>query len=77
MQIFKLNQDEAIKTYEMVQEETVPSGYLGDEAARQVIAIAKQTANVADDIPPERVFDNRFVKQAELELKGWRPQLPK
>jgi hypothetical protein len=35
----------------------------------------KQAANIAEEVPPDRVFDNRFVKQAERELKGWRPQI--
>jgi ABC-type nitrate/sulfonate/bicarbonate transport system substrate-binding protein len=77
IQIFKLSQDEAMKTYEMNQNDAVSSGYLSDDAERQVIAIAKQTANVADDIPPDRVFDDRFAKQAEHELKGWKPQPPR
>jgi len=37
----------------------------------------RETAKIADDIPPEQVFDNRFVKQVEKELKGWIPQIPK
>jgi hypothetical protein len=39
--------------------------------------MSKQGANVAEEIPIERVFDNRFVKQAERELKGWQPSPPK
>jgi hypothetical protein len=39
--------------------------------------LAKEVANVSAEIPPDRVFDNRFFKQVEKELKGWMPQIPK
>jgi ABC-type nitrate/sulfonate/bicarbonate transport system substrate-binding protein len=77
MHIFHLSQEEAAKTYEIVHNEGVFIGPLGDQAEREVISIAKRAANVIEEIPPDRVFDNSFVKQAEQELKGWRPQTPK
>jgi NitT/TauT family transport system substrate-binding protein len=77
MQMFHLNREEAIQTYDAVREESVPSGYLTEEDQRTVISMIKQSGNLTEDIPPERVFDYRFVKQAELELKGWTPQMPR
>jgi NitT/TauT family transport system substrate-binding protein len=77
MQMFQLNRDEAIKTYEIMRDEALSAGDLGIEAERQVISIAKRSANVTDDIPPERVFDSRFVKQVQIEIKDWIPQPPK
>jgi ABC-type nitrate/sulfonate/bicarbonate transport system substrate-binding protein len=77
MRLFKLSRDDAVQTYESTRDVFLPSGYLGEDAERAIISLSKQAANVTDDIPPERVFDNRFVKQAEQELKGWRPFLPK
>jgi hypothetical protein len=58
-------------------EESLPSGYHNEETSRTIISAMKQAANITEDIPPERVFDYRFVKQAEQELKGWQPQAPK
>lgn len=77
MQTFHLSREEAIQTYETIQEEYVPSGFLAEEAQRIPISMIKQAANITGDIPPERVFDYRFVKQVERELKGWVPQSPK
>jgi len=77
MQMFHLTREEAVQSYEALREEFIPSGYLTDEETRSVISTIKQAANVAEDIPPERVFDNRFVKQAEQELRGWKPQMPR
>lgn len=77
MQIFRLTRDEAVQSYEALREEYIPSGYLTEEAQRTVIAMLKTAANITQEIPPERVFDNRFVKQAERELKGWKPQVPR
>jgi len=76
-QIFGLNQADAVQTYESIIEESLPSGYQSDDASRAIISAMKQAANVAEEIPPERVFDYRFVKQAAQELKGWQPQAPK
>jgi hypothetical protein len=39
--------------------------------------IGQRGANVSAEIPADRVFDNRFIKQVEKELKGWAPQAPK
>jgi ABC-type nitrate/sulfonate/bicarbonate transport system substrate-binding protein len=78
MQMFRLNRDEAVQSYETLRDEVfVPSGYLPEEDQRAAILLMQQAANVTGQIPTERVFDNRFVKQAEQELKGWKPQLPK
>lgn len=77
MQIFNLNREEAGRTYEFLKEEAVPMGYLTEEAERSIISIIKQAANIGEEIPPQRVFDNRFVKQVEQELKGWKPQVPR
>jgi NitT/TauT family transport system substrate-binding protein len=77
-QMFHLSQDEALQAYTTLREEVfVPSGYLTEEEQRAGVLLMRQTANVADDIPPERVFDYHFVKQAEQELKGWKPQASK
>jgi ABC-type nitrate/sulfonate/bicarbonate transport system substrate-binding protein len=77
MQIFHLTQEEAAQSYEALQEESVLSGYLTGEAEQTAVTMLKEAAGITEDIQPERVFDNRFAKQAEQELKGWRPQLPK
>lgn len=77
MQMFRLNREEAVQTYDALQEEFIPSGYLTHDEERNVISVMKQAANVTEDIPPERVFDNRFVKQVEQELKNWKPQIPR
>jgi NitT/TauT family transport system substrate-binding protein len=76
-QIFSLNQTDAVQTYESILEESLPSGYLSEEASRKIISAMKQAANISEEIPTERVFDYRFVKRAEQELKGWQPQVPK
>lgn len=76
-QMFQLTDQEALQTYDALREEYLSSGSLTTEDQRTVIAIMKQAANIAEDIPPERVFDYRFVKQAEQEQKGWTPQVPK
>jgi ABC-type nitrate/sulfonate/bicarbonate transport system substrate-binding protein len=77
IQMLRLTREEAVQSYESLREEYVPSGYLTEQVEREVISLLKQAANVKEDIPPERVFNNRFVKQAEQELKGWRPQAPR
>jgi len=77
MQMFRLSQAEAIHSYESLKPETVPSGYLSEGEQQTTISLIKQGANIKEDIPPERVFDYRFVKQAEQDLKGWQPQAPK
>jgi hypothetical protein len=78
MQMFRLSRDEAIQNYETLRDEVyVPSGYLTEEDQRAAILIMQQTANITAQISPERVFDNRFVKQVEHELKGWKPQVPR
>jgi len=77
MQMFRLSQEEAAKTYEIVRNEGVFIGLVGDEAEREVISIAKRAANVTEDIPPDRVFDNRFLQQVQIELKDWTPRPPK
>lgn len=77
MQMFRLSREDAIQTYEAILEESLPSGYHTEEAERAVISMIKQAADVSGDIPPERVFDNRFVKQVEQELRGWKPQMPR
>ena len=77
MQMFRLSPDEAIQSYEALREESGPAGYLTDEVQRVAISLIKQAANITEDISVERVFDNRFVKQAEQDLKGWRPQIPR
>ncbi len=76
-QIFGLTQADAIQTYQAIIEESVPSGYYSDDTEHTIISVMKQTANITEDIPPERVFNNRFVKQVEQELKGWKPQMPR
>jgi NitT/TauT family transport system substrate-binding protein len=75
--IFHVSREEAMQTVESFQEESLPAGYLSDEAARAVVSMVGQAAGIGEEIPVERVFDNRLVKQAELELKGWRPEVPK
>jgi NitT/TauT family transport system substrate-binding protein len=77
MRMFHLSREEAVQTYQALRDESVPSGYVTEEGQRSAISLSKQVANVTDDIPPERVFDNRFVKQAEQELKGWKPHVPR
>jgi ABC-type nitrate/sulfonate/bicarbonate transport system substrate-binding protein len=78
MQMFRLSREEAIQNYETLRDEVyVPSGYLTEEDQRAAILIMQQAANITGKIPTERVFDNRFVKQAEQELKGWKPQIVK
>jgi NitT/TauT family transport system substrate-binding protein len=77
MEMFRVPREEAVPTYDSVREESVLAGYLSADAERAVIATTRQAAGIAEDIPPERVFDNRFAKQAEQELTGWKPQLPK
>ncbi len=77
MQMFRVGREEAIQSYEALQEGFVSPGYLAEESERAVISLVKQAANIPDHIPPERVFDNRFVKQVEQELKGWKPQVPR
>jgi NitT/TauT family transport system substrate-binding protein len=76
-QIFGLSQSDAVQTYESILDESLPSGYHSEEASRAIISAMKQAANITDDIPPERVFDYRFVKRVEQELKGWTPQVSK
>lgn len=76
-QMFRVARDEAVQSYDSVREEAVAAGYLSAEAERHAISITRQAANIAEDLPAERLFDNRFVKQAESELKGWVPQTPK
>lgn len=77
MQMFHLSREEAVQTYQALLEESVPSGYVTEEAQRNAVSLAKQVANVTEEISPERVFDNRFVRQVEQELKGWKPQVPR
>lgn len=77
IQMFRLTREEAVHSYEALQNEAVPSGYLSEQEQRAVISVIKQAANITEDIPPDRIFDYRFVKQAEEELKGWRPQMPR
>ena len=55
----------------------VPPGHLSEEDQRAAILIMQQVAKLTGQIPSERVFDNRFVKQVKQELKGWKPQLPR
>jgi len=76
-QKFGLGPDAAADTYEATRETILPTGYLPDDAARVVVSTIKEAANVAEDIPLERVFDFRFVKQAEQDLKDWKPQAPR
>jgi NitT/TauT family transport system substrate-binding protein len=73
---FNLSRDAAAETYEATRETIQPSGYLADDAGRVVISLIKQAANISEPIPPEQIFDYRFVKQAEQELKDWKPLLP-
>ena len=68
---------EVFQTFGSLREESVSLGHLSDAEIATAITITKQAANVTDDIPPERAFDYRFVKQAEQELKGWNPRLPR
>ncbi|HEY3302951.1 MAG TPA: ABC transporter substrate-binding protein [Candidatus Binatia bacterium] len=78
IQMFRLSSEEAARIYEELREEVfVPSGYLAEEDQLANIAIMKQAGGVKDEIPPERVFDYRFVRQAEQELKGWTPKIPR
>jgi NitT/TauT family transport system substrate-binding protein len=77
MQMFRLSRDDAVQTYESTRDALLPSGHLAEEQERAVISLGKQVANVTEDIPPERVFENRFIKQAEQELKGWTPKIPR
>lgn len=75
--IFRMSREEAAQTVEAFREESLPAGYLGDAAERAVVSMVGQAAGVGEEVPAERVFDNRLVKQAERELKGWRPAAPK
>ncbi|HEY3302947.1 MAG TPA: ABC transporter substrate-binding protein [Candidatus Binatia bacterium] len=77
MQMFRLSRDDAVQTYESTRDALLPSGHLNEDQERAVISLGKQVADVTEDIPPERVFENRFIKQAEQELKGWAPQAPR
>jgi len=77
MQMFRLTRDEAADTYEALREESLPSGQLSHEEIVTAIEITKQAANVTEVISPERIFDNRFVKQAEQELRNWKPPIPR
>jgi NitT/TauT family transport system substrate-binding protein len=77
VRMFRLSREDAARAFEGFPEHVVSSGYLNAESERAVISMSKQGANVAEEIPIERVFDNRFVKQAERELKGWQPSPPK
>jgi ABC-type nitrate/sulfonate/bicarbonate transport system substrate-binding protein len=77
MEKFHLSPEEALQTTESFQDESLAAGYLSEDAARAVISMVQHAANVNEDTPTERVFDNRFVKQAEQDLKGWRPEIPK
>jgi NitT/TauT family transport system substrate-binding protein len=77
IQMFGLSREEAVQTYGALREEYLPSGHLPEEVERTIISMRKQAANVTEDISPERVFDNRFVKQVEKELQGWTPQIPR
>lgn len=77
MQMFRLSREEALQTYETLGEEFVPPGYFTVQEEHTIISMAKQAANVTENIPPERVFDNRFVKQVEQELKSWVPKVPR
>jgi len=76
-QVFQLSRDEAAKTYDGLLDELIPPGHLGVEAQRQIVSIAVQAAKTQENILPERIFDDRFVKQAAQELKGWHPQAPR
>ncbi|HEY2989000.1 MAG TPA: ABC transporter substrate-binding protein [Candidatus Binatia bacterium] len=76
-QMFRLGPKEAAQTYDGLREESIPSGYLNGEDERAVIAMMREAGNIAENIPPERIFDYRFVKQAEQDLKGWQPQIPR
>jgi NitT/TauT family transport system substrate-binding protein len=76
-QMFRLEPKEAAQTYDGLKDEAIVSGYLASEDERAVIAMMRQAAGINEDISPERVFDYRFVKQAEQDLKGWRPEIPK
>jgi len=78
MQMFRTTHEEAIQTYDVLKDDVfVPSGYFSEEDQRAVIAMMQQAASVSKPISPEQVFDYRFVKQVEQDLKGWRPQIPK
>jgi ABC-type nitrate/sulfonate/bicarbonate transport system substrate-binding protein len=74
--IFKLTREEASETYKSLREEAIP-GSIGDEAERQVISVARQAGNIAEEVPTNRVFDTRFVTQAQRELKDWAPRPPR
>jgi len=77
MQIFRLTREDAAHIYEALLAEYVPSGYLSEQEQRSAISMIRQAANITEDIPPERVFDYRFVKQAEQELRSWAPKVPR
>jgi NitT/TauT family transport system substrate-binding protein len=78
IQMFHLSPEEAARTYEELREEVfLAAGYLPEEDQLANIAMMKQATGGKDEIPPQRIFDYRFVKQAEQELKGWAPQAPR
>lgn len=77
MRMFNLSREEATQTYNLLKEEYISSGYFNEETQHSAISLARQAANVTEQIPPDRVFDYGFAKQAEQELKGWRPRVPR
>jgi ABC-type nitrate/sulfonate/bicarbonate transport system substrate-binding protein len=76
-QSFRVTQKEASQSYNALQEEAVSSGHLTEQDQMAVISMMKAGADPVEDITPTRVFDYRFVKQAEQALKGWMPQAPR
>jgi len=78
MQLFRLSAEDAARSYDELREEILtPSGFLNENDQVANIALMKQVAQMTEEIPPQRIFDYRFVKQAEQELKGWTPQPPR
>ncbi|HEY3302950.1 MAG TPA: ABC transporter substrate-binding protein [Candidatus Binatia bacterium] len=78
MQMFRLSPEDAVRTYDELREEIlVPAGYLNENDQLANIALMKQVAQITDEIPPQKIFDYRFVRQAEQALKGWTPHAPR
>ncbi|HEY3302949.1 MAG TPA: ABC transporter substrate-binding protein [Candidatus Binatia bacterium] len=77
MQSFRVTQKEAAQSYEALQEEAVSSGSLAEQDQIAVISMIKPGGNPAEDIPPGRVFEYRFVQKAQRDLAAWTPQAPR
>jgi ABC-type nitrate/sulfonate/bicarbonate transport system substrate-binding protein len=78
IEMFHFSPEEVARNYDELRAEVfVPGGYLAEEDQLANIAMVKEATGAKDEISPSRIFDYRFVRQAEQELKGWTPRPPR